>query len=332
MNKVQESDLKLINLVNSKNSRLQILNYGASLFSFKMKTKSGELKNLVVGPSDPGVYISPEYREANLCFGASVGRYAGRIANGRFNLDKEEFQLNETGDGVHLHGGEYGFQYKLWKVSEVTHGDDPSVSLSYISEHMEEGYPGELRVSVKYTLTETNEVKIEYSARTNRETIVNLTNHSYFNLNGEGSVSDHFLQVNASKILELDKKKLPTGNLVKLKEHPKDHRENRLLGNRELDDVFVIDTKEDELQGQLFAPLSGIKMQVRSNQPVLCIFSPEKLPKSWNYLSEIDQKYPAVAIEAENYPDAPNFRNFPSSLLKPGEVYRNNITFSFSVK
>lgn len=312
---------------------MQILNFGAAIFSFKMRDKKGDFINLVVGPADPGVYITPEYREANQCFGASVGRYAGRIANGRFNIGDEEFQLHQESEGVHLHGGEYGFQYKLWEVGEVTEGDDPSVSLSYVSEHLEEGFPGELKVTVNYTLTEENEVRVEYSATTNRETIVNLTNHSYFNLNGGGSVSDHFLQVNASKILELDEKKLPTGNLVNLKGHPKDHQENRLLGNRELDDVYIMDAKDDdEVQAQLFAPLSGIKMQVKSNQPVLCIYSPEKLPDTWTYLSEIDPKFPAVAIEAENYPDAPNFRNFPSSLLKPGEVYRNNISFSFSVK
>ncbi|SDR67555.1 aldose epimerase family protein [Gramella sp. MAR_2010_147] len=332
MSEIQKSDLKVIDLVNSSKSRLQILNYGATIFSFKMYDKNDDLIDLVVGPKQPEDYLTQDYREKNKCFGASIGRFAGRISNGKFQIDDEEYQLYQLEERVHLHGGEAGFQYKFWEVERIDKGENPSVTLSYTSEHLEEGYPGRLQVKAKYTLTEENEIKISYSARTDKTTIVNITNHSYFNLNGGGSVSDHFMQVNASKILELDEKNLPTGNLTKLKKSPKDYRENKLLGNRELDDVFVLDVMENEVQAQLFSSLSGIKMKLSSNQPVLVIYSPETLPDSLVYLSEIDKKYPAVALEAQNYPDAPNFRNFPSSLLEPGEFYENNITFSFSVK
>lgn len=225
-----------------------------------------------------------------------------------------------------------GFQYRFWNIDSVSEGENPQAVLSYHSEHLEEGYPGNLKVQVTYQLTEDNQVKITYRAETDRDTIVNLTNHAYFNLNGSGSVSDHFMQVNASKILELDERNLPTGNLTKLKNHPKDHRESKLLGNRELDDVYVLDTMENETQVQLFSPLSGIKLKLKSNQPVVVIYSPESLPDKWQYLAQIDEKFPAVALEAQNYPDAPNFRNFPSSLLKKGEVYENEIVYSFSVK
>ncbi len=332
MSTIQTSDLKLTELVNSRNSRLQILNYGASIFSFKIKNKEGQLIDVVVGPQRAEDYISAEYRKENKCFGATVGRFAGRISNGTFSIEEEEYKLHEEYEGVHLHGGESGFQYQLWEVEGIHEGEDPSVTLSYTSKNLEEGYPGTLQVKATYCLTEENEIKISYSAKTDKETIVNITNHTYFNLNGGGSVSDHFMQVNASKILELDDKNLPTGNLTKLKKNPKDYRESRLLGNRELDDVYVLDVMDDEVQAQLFAPLSGIKLKVNSNQPVLVIYSPESLPDTWTYLSEIDKKYPAVAIEAQNYPDAPNFRNFPSSILKPGETYENEIIFSFSAK
>ncbi len=332
MKEIQKSDLKVIDLVNSNGSKLQILNLGATIFSFKMHDKNNDLINLVVGPGNAEDYISEDYRAENRCFGATIGRFAGRIANGKFKIENEEYSLYQQEDRVHLHGGEFGFQHKLWEVEKVKDGENPAVTLSYTSEHLEEGYPGMLEVKAKYTLTEEDEIKIAYSAKTDKATIVNLTNHSYFNLNGSGSVSDHFMQVHASKILELDEKNLPTGNLTKLKNSPKDYRENKLLGNRELDDVFVLDVMGNEVQAQLFAPLSGIKMRLSSNQPVLVIYSPEKLPVTWNYHSEIDSKYPAVALEAQNYPDAPNFRNFPSSLLKPGELYENNITFAFSVK
>ena len=313
-------------------SRLQILNYGAAIFSFKMRNKHEDLIDLVVGPGEAEDYLTQAYRDENKCFGATIGRFAGRIADGKFKIKDEEYELYQQEERVHLHGGEFGFQYKLWEVERLDEGENPSVTLSYTSEHMEEGYPGRLQVKAKYTLTEKDEIKISYTAKTDKDTIVNLTNHSYFNLNGGGSVSDHFMQVNASKILELDEKNLPTGNLTKLKKNPKDYRENKLLGNRELDDVFVLDVMENEVQAQLFSSLSGIKMRLSSNQSVLVVYSPETLPDSWTYLSEIDPKYPAVALEAQNYPDAPNFRNFPSSILKPGELYENNITFAFSVK
>lgn len=332
MNEIQKSDLKVIDLVNSNKSRLQILNYGATIFSFKMRDKHNDLIDLVVGPREAEDYITQTYRDENKCFGATIGRFAGRIANGKFKIEEDEYELYQQEERVHLHGGEFGFQYKLWDVDRVDEGENPSVSLSYTSEHMEEGYPGRLQVKAKYTLTETDEIKISYTAKTDKDTIVNLTNHSYFNLNGGGSVSDHFMQINASKILELDEQKLPTGNLSKLKKNPKDYRENKLLGNRELDDIYVLDVMENEVQAQLFSSLSGIKMKLSSNQSVLVVYSPETLPDTYTYLSEIDKKFPAIALEAQNYPDAPNFRNFPSSLLKPGELYENNITFAFSVK
>ena len=297
-----------------------------------MRDKHNDLIDLVVGPREAEDYITQTYRDENKCFGATIGRFAGRIANGKFKIEEDEYELYQQEERVHLHGGEFGFQYKLWDVDRVDEGENPSVSLSYTSEHMEEGYPGRLQVKAKYTLTETDEIKISYTAKTDKDTIVNLTNHSYFNLNGGGSVSDHFMQINASKILELDEQKLPTGNLSKLKKNPKDYRENKLLGNRELDDIYVLDVMENEVQAQLFSSLSGIKMKLSSNQSVLVVYSPETLPDTWTYLSEIDEKFPAVALEAQNYPDAPNFRNFPSSLLKPGELYENNITFAFSVK
>lgn len=330
MKKITEEDLKTVKLTNGKQTQLEILNLGAAILSLKIKDKNKELKNVIVSPRAED-FVSPTYKSHNKCFGASVGRYAGRISGGRFSIGEEEYQLYQN-EGVHLHGGDYGFQYKLWNIEEESSGDNPSVILSYTSEDGEEGYPGRLETRVKYTLSETNEVLIEYSAKTDKATVVNLTNHAYFNFNGGGSVSDNFLQISARKTLEADEKLLPTGNLTKLKESPKNFKESKLIGNRPLDDVFVLTSEKDEIAAQLFSPLTGIKMQVKTNQPAIVVYAPEELPSDLHYQTRIAPEYPSICLEAQNFPDAPNFRNFPSAVLKPGEEYYNRISWQFSVK
>lgn len=329
MKTISREQLKTVRLTNGQQSSLEILNYGAAILSFMIPDKKGQLINVIVSPKAKE-FITDEYREQNKCFGASVGRYAGRISGGEFQLDKKNFELYSK-DGVHLHGGEFGFQYKLWEIQEQTSGDNPSVKLSYLSEDGEEGYPGNLKVEVVYTLTEDNELQIEYSATTDKKTVVNLTNHAYFNLNGEGSVSDHFLHIEAKKLLEVDEKLLPTGNLVKLKKHPKDFTNNKLIGNRPLNDTFILTSEKGEVSAILFAPLTGVKMQIKTNQPALVAYAPEELPQDLDYKTRISQEYPSICLEAQNFPDAPNFRNFPSSVLEPGEIYYNNIVYAFNV-
>ncbi|PKD16644.1 aldose epimerase [Salegentibacter salinarum] len=327
--KTQKEDLKTVNLINNHGSELQVLNYGAAVLSFKIKDKAGNKINVVVSPRAEE-FITSVYKEHNKCFGASVGRYAGRIANGEFQLDNTTYKLSET-NNVHLHGGESGFQYKIWKVEEQEAAPNPSVKLSYFSKDGEEYYPGNLQVEVKYTLTENDELLIEYSAKTDKKTVINLTNHTYFNLNGSGSISDHFLKIAAEKILEVDKNLLPTGNLTKLKKHPKNFIEGKLIGNRSLDDTYVLKSDKDEVAARLFAPLTGIKMEVKTNQKGLVAYAPENLPEDLTYHTEIAKEYPSLCLEAQNFPDAPNFRNFPEAVLKPGEQYYNWISYKFSV-
>jgi aldose 1-epimerase len=326
---VKKEELKTLSLINKNGSELQILNFGAAVLSFKIKDKSGKKINVVVSPWAED-FITSTYREHNKCFGASVGRYAGRIAKGEFKLDKTTYKLFEK-DDVHLHGGEYGFQYKIWEIEEETTAPNPSVKLSYLSKDGEESYPGNLQVGVTYTLTEDDELLIEYSGKTDKKTVINLTNHTYFNLNGGGSISDHFLKIEADKILEVDENLLPTGNLTKLKKHPKNFGQSKLIGNRNLDDTFVLRSEKDEVDARLFAPLTGIKMEVKTNQKAMVAYAPESLPQDFNYHTEIAEHYPSLCLEAQNFPDAPNFRNFPESVLKPGDEYYNRISYKFSV-
>ncbi len=329
MRTITEEELKTIQLVNKQQNKLEILNYGAAILSFIIKDKKGKPTNVIVSPKATE-FVKPDYKSHNKCFGASVGRYAGRISGGKFKLDDKTYELQQK-NGVHLHGGDYGFPYKIWKIEEQTSGENPSVKLSYFSEDGEEGYPGNLKATVKYTLTEENEILIEYTASSDKKTVVNITNHAYFNLNGEGSVSDHFLQISAKKILKVNDKMLPTGDLVKLKNQPKDFSQSKLIGNRPLDDSFVLINDKNENAAVLFAPLTGIKMEIKTNQPALVAYVPEELPEDLEYKTLISEKYPSICLEAQNFPDSPNFRNFPSSTLKPGDLYYNRIYLKFQV-
>lgn len=331
MEHIEQKDLKLITLRNKNQTELEILNFGATLFSFKMNDSSGKRVNLIVSPKRPEDFITARYKDYEKFFGASIGRFAGRIHNGEFSIDKEKYELPQK-DGVHLHGGDDGLQYKIWKVEEETSGTNPSVTLSYLSKDGEAGYPGNLSIRVIYTLSEDDVLSITYTAETDRKTIVNLTNHAYFNLNGEGSVSDHFLFINADKILKTDDHKLPTGDLINLRKHPKNFGSNKLIGNRPFDDAFVLNSNDEEVSARLFSPITGIKMEMRTNQNAIIAFAPEELPSSLKYQTSISREYPSISLEAQNFPDAPNFRNFPSSILAPGEKYINEISLSFSVK
>lgn len=329
MNTSTLTDLKIFSIKNSKNTQLSILNYGGAIFSLKMQNKNKEITNVIVAPKTPQDFLKPAYKKHNKCFGASVGRYAGRISGGKFSLNGENYKLFEN-EGVHLHGGKEGFHYKMWKLEEIKEGENPSIRLSYFSKDGEEGYPGNLVVTVTYTLTEDNTLIIEYRAETDKETIVNLTNHAYFNLSGGGDITDHLLQINAEKILEIDEQLLPTGGFTALGSHTKNFQQETQLGVQNLDDTYAL-TSGLELAASLYSSESGIKMQVKTNQPSLVAYAPQELPADWDYQTSVSSKNPSICLETENFSDAPNHSHFSSSVLKPGEEYHNRSEFKFSV-
>lgn len=322
-------DLNLYHLKNSHGTELSILNYGAAIFSLTMADKKGEMRNLIVAPKNPDDYLLPSYKIHNQCFGASVGRFAGRINKGKFTLNRKNYQLYEK-NGVHLHGGEEGFQYKFWNLEEQNMGNNPSITFSYLSKDGEEGYPGNLRVKVTYTLTEQNKIIIEYEAFSDKETVLNLTNHAYFNLSGGGDITQHRLRIHAKNILETNDDLIPTGDFISLSQHPKNFYEKTTIGNINLDDVYVL-IQDTQPAAELYSPDSGIKMKIKTNQKSIVAYALQALPTEWDYQTPISDMNSSICLETQNFPDAPNHPHFPSCILKPGEGHRNKTEFSFYV-
>ncbi|MEM6515645.1 MAG: aldose epimerase family protein [Bacteroidota bacterium] len=325
------STLKTAIIANKNGMELHVSNFGATIISLKVPNRDGNLTEVVLGLSSPLDYLKDGYLNENKCLGSSIGRFAGRISGGGFKIDGQFYPLSQK-NGQHLHGGFNGFDKRYWKFEDVNKGENPNITLRYVSQHMEEGYPGNLKVSVTYQLLESNELNISYSAKTDKPTHVNLTNHAYFNLNGKGSIVDHLLKINSNKYLEVNDKNIPSGNILNSEETPFDRNEITEVGRSDFkgfDNVFVL--SDNEQAAELISNQSGIKMIVKTNQPALVVFTPENL-NGFSFKEGVTyNNYTAICFEAQNFPDAPNHANFPSSLLLPGEIYETTTSFRFSL-
>lgn len=286
---------------------LIVLDYGAIIQKILVKDKDGASRNVVVGYDYPTLYPSDK-----AYLGACVGRYAGRIAGAKFELDRETYPLFGE-HGMHLHGGKEGFSKKYWSIEEVKRGEQPFVRLSYLSKHLEEGYPGNLKVSVTYKLIK-NTLQITHEATTDRTTVINLTNHSYFKLDDAESVNHYELQLNCSKMIETYENLLPTGKVIAVKDTEYDFSTPKKVAGLPLDTPYVTDTKAERAV-RVYSKKSGISMEVRTNQPAIVVYTPPF--------------FPGICFETQNYPDAPNQKNFPSCILRPGEGYLNDSKFTF---
>ena len=324
--------LQKIELVNKCGSRLELTNYGATIMNFFLLDKHNEMVNVVVGLENADDYKNEPYLTENNFLGCTVGRYAGRISNGSFKIDNRSYPIFNV-NGVHLHGGKTGFDKKLFKIDDLSLEENPYVQFSYTSVDGEEGYPGNLSVSVRFTLTEKNEIKIDYKAKSDKKTIVNLTNHSYFNLNGEGSILDHDLFVHSDHVLEVDEQLIPTGKLIASRNSKFDYNILKKIGANNfsgLDDTFVLN--KGEVKAKLFSLKTGIEMSVQTDQPACVIYTPLQLPKL-PYKNDVKfGPFSAICFETQNFPDSPNKTNFPSPILSPGDIYRQSTIYSFGVK
>jgi aldose 1-epimerase len=332
-------------LVNQNGVEAQITNYGAALVSLKVPDRSGKFEDVVLGYPALGGYENDK-----AFFGGTIGRYGNRIAHGKFVLNGTTYKL-ATNDGPnHLHGGTRGFNKRLWTAKDTSGASGPSLTLTYLSKDGEEGYPGNLSVRVTYTLTDSNDLKIEYGATTDKETVVNLTNHSYFNLAGQGNgdILDHELMINADRFTPVDTTLIPTGELRKVSGTPFDFTHATAIGariNQEdeqlkfgkgYDHNWVLNRAKAgalELVARLSSPKSGRILEVWTTEPGLQFYSGNFLDGSVHGKEgKVYAHRSALCLETQHFPDSPNHADFPSTVLKPGQKFQSTTVYKFSAK
>lgn len=329
-------------LKNRNHTEAAFTNYGARIVSLIVPDHSGKLTDIVMGLS--GI---EEYRNSTEpYFGATIGRYGNRIAKGKFTIDGKDYSLFINNGPNSLHGGKRGFQDQVWDARQT---DEQTLEFSYLSKDMEEGYPGNLQVKVIYILTDDNELKISYEATTDKKTIVNLTNHAFFNLNGEGSGSilDHLLQINADRYTPVDSALIPTGKLEPVQGTPFDFRKPARIGERigvqniqlkhgkGYDHNYVLNPvngKELQLAATVQGERSGIIMEVFTREPGLQFYSGNFMQGKNKFKGgSRDDLRTAFCLETQHFPDSPNQPDFPSTVLSPGVVYKTSSIYKFSV-
>lgn len=317
-------------LTNSLGFEVSITQYGGAITSLKTPDRNGSFGDIVLGFETLEEYVSnPRY------FGALIGRHANRIASGKFSLNGTSFQLPQNNGVNHLHGGFKGFDKRDWTIRE----DENSFHLTYFSKDGEEGYPGNLNASVDFTLLD-NELHVDYYATTDRETIVNLTNHSYFNLRGEGTILDHELTLNADHFTPVSKDLIPTGEIKSVASTPFDFRNGKAIG-KDLDAAggydhnFVLSNYDGTMKSavMLHDPSTGRILEVLTTQPGMQFYSGNFLDGSFiGRNGFVYVKYAGLCLEPQHFPDAPNHSNFPSTVLRPGEEYKQSTIYRFSAK
>ncbi len=338
---VDGKEVNLYILTNEDGSEMTITNYGAKIVSLSVPDKYGKLTDVVLGHTSIDEYLTSE----EPYFGAVCGRTGNRIANGKFVLEGTEYKLAINNGPNSLHGGLKGFNARVWDVKKVS---DNSIQLFYLSPDGEEGFPGNLSVTITYTLTADNALDIVYEAQTDKITILNLTNHSYFNLSGEGDsyIGDHLLTLESDFYLPTDNTAIPYGKPESVAGTPMDFTTEHAIGERindnfeqlifgkGYDHTFVLNRKEDgefAYIGSCTSPKSGIKMEMHTSEPGVQMYTGNWM--TGNFSAKNGHRYPersAVCFETQHFPDSINKPEYPSVILKPGEVFKSRTTYKFS--
>lgn len=331
-------EVMLYTLINPNGLRARITNYGAILVSLEVPDRKGELADITLG------FDSLEgYLKVHPYFGATVGRYANRIGKAQFTLDGVVYKLAANNGENHLHGGIKGFDKAVWKPEDVkVESQKTWVKMSYISEDGEEGYPGNMACTVTYTLTGDNELKISYEAEADKKTIVNLTNHSYFNLAGQGTgdILGHELMLNADKYTPVDAGLIPTGEIRSVQNSPMDFTSSMSIGSRinqvegGYDHNYVLNSGGTPvLCAEVYEPTSGRVMTIHTTEPGVQLYTGNFLDGTLiGKGGKIYKKHYAFCLETQHFPDSPNKSNFPTVVLLPGQKYTSETIYKFSTQ
>ncbi len=324
---VEGQDVNLYTLTNEHGFDVSIINYGGAVVSLQAPDRRGEFADVVLGYETLAEYVrNPRY------FGGLIGRHANRIGLGRFSLNGKEYQLTQNNGANHLHGGAKGFDKRVWKAIDEAADGGGSLRLEYLSRDGEEGYPGNVRANVTYTLLPENELEIHYEATTDRDTIVNLTNHAYFNLAGNGDILGHELTLYADAFTPVSKELIPTGEIKSGAGTVMDFRRSRPIASGGYDHNFVLNDYDGSLRraARLYEPNSGRVLEVLTTQPGIQFYSGNFLDGSLIGKGGVAYvQYAGLCLEPQHFPDAPNHANFPSTVLKPGEIYRHQSVYRF---
>lgn len=337
---ISKRQVDLFTLKNSNGLVTQITNYGGRVVNLWVPDKNGDFEDIVLGYETLDGYLQSD----EVYFGALIGRFGNRIANGQFSLNDSTYTLARNNGENHLHGGNDGFNNVVWDAQQLS---DSKLELSYLSIDGEEGYPGNLEVKVIYYLTDNNELKITYTATTDKATPVNLTHHSFFNLHGagKGSINDHVLQINASYFTPIVEGLIPTGELAPVENTPFDFRTPTSIGlrvnedNQQLkfgngyDHNFLLDSAGMKVAAIIREPVSGRIMQILTDEPGLQFYGGNFLSGKDVGKSNLHYKYrSAFCLESQHFPDSPNQESFPNTILYPGETYTSTCIYKFSVE
>jgi aldose 1-epimerase len=332
------TQVSLYTLMNHSGITMKVTNYGGLITSLMVPDKNGDLADIVLGYDSLSGYLAK-----TPYFGALIGRYGNRIAKGKFEIDRKEFILAKNDGPNHLHGGVKGFDKVVWEAEDFKTDSAVGLKLHYLSHDGEEGYPGNLDITVTYTLTDDNKLIFDYNATTDKSTPVNLTQHSYFNLAGNGDIKSHKVMIAASKYNVVDSTLIPTGELRNVKGTPFDFTSAKPIGKDLMatggkpvgyDHNFVLDTKGLQyLAVRVVEPASGRIMEMYTDQPGVQFYSGNFLDGTiTGKAGRVYNQYNGFCLETQHFPDSPNQPSFPSTILKPGEKYHTTTIYKFSSK
>lgn len=336
---VDGKKVSLYTLTNKNGDTVTITNYGGIVTSWVTADKNGGKSSIVLGFNKLEGYMAPPPY-----FGALIGRYGNRIAKGQFKIGDSTYTLATNNGANHLHGGKKGFDKVVWDVTKAPAAGDASITLHYLSKDMEEGYPGNLDVTVTYTLTDANELKITYDATTDKATPVNLTNHSYFNLTGNvaNPILNHTLQIDADRYTPVDAGLIPTGELKPVQGTPFDFRQPMAIGARiaqvegGYDHNYVLNGGQTASQRKIATlsdSVSGRQLEVFTTEPGVQFYSGNFLDGTLkDNAGQPIQKHTGLCLETQHFPDSPNQPKFPTTILEPGQKYHTETTYKVSVQ